>query len=107
MGAITDRVDISLETVKAYLFIDNNHEDTVLEILRQSAITEAETYCNNDFVDVPIPYPIKTWVLRRIARMYEQRAEGKKSEQISGLTSTTWGDNELNELHPYRINPGL
>jgi hypothetical protein len=111
MGAIKERIDLDLDTVKSYLFIDTDHEDAVLEILLKSALEVADQYCNNDFIEhgreLPIPEDIRLWVLQRISRDYHRRSEGKSQEQTSGLGSTTWGEQEFEALQPYRINPGF
>lgn len=111
MGAIRERLDLDLDTVKAYLFIDTKHEDTVLEILLNSALEVADQYCNNPFIEngreLPIPEDVKLWVLQRISRDYHRRSEGKSQEQTSGLGSTTWGEEEFKALHPYRKYPGF
>lgn len=111
MGAIKERINLDLDTVKAYLFIDTDHEDTVIKILLDSALEVADQYCDNPFIEhgleLEIPENITLWVLQRVSRDYHRRSEGKNQEATSGLGSTTWGEEEFEALHPYRKYPGL
>lgn len=57
--------------------------------------------------ELPIPMPIKTWCLQRVARAYQRRTEGLEAEALTGLGSTTWGGDDYSLLGPYRQLVGL
>lgn len=54
-----------------------------------------------------IPEPVKVWVMERVARGYERRVEGVKSEAPGGLGRVDWGEENFDLLDPYRRVPGL
>lgn len=111
MGAVKDRLNIDLAEVKAFLHIDGDNEDVVLQTLVDAAKEAADQFLNNPFTDKggnpqPIPAPVKLWVLKRVARSYERRAEGVVSQRDE-VGAVQWGPEEYAELWPYRRNPGL
>lgn len=72
------KVTLTLTGVKTYLRVDVDEDDELIGDLQASAISEAEEFLNTDFPDaegVPqeAPAPVKTWVLNRIAELYENR----------------------------------
>ena len=106
MGAVTERLDISLEEAKAYFRVDTDLEDEVIVDCVDAAKSEADAYLQNPFVDadgeaLPIPPALKMWVLRRAHHHYVQRVGGVGSESVSGIGSVTYGD-AFTELKPYR-----
>lgn len=106
MGAVTERLDISLEEAKAYFRVDTDLEDAVIMDCVDAAKSEADAYLQNPFVDadgeaLPIPPALKMWVLRRAHHHYVQRVGGVGSESVSGIGSVTYGD-AFTELKPYR-----
>ena len=113
MGAISDRLELSVDEVKSFLreYDDSKEVNTLIKMLIEAAKQAADAYCNNPFLDengeeMPIPTVIKLWCLKWIARNYERRASGLVSEQVSGIGSVSWGEEDYSELHPYRSNPG-
>src|SRR5690606_31130078 len=111
MGAVKDRLNIDLAEVKAFLHIDGDDEDIVLQTLIDAAKEAADGFLNNDFLDAegnpkPIPAAVKLWVLKRVARSYERRAEGVESQRDE-VGAVQWGPEEYAELWPWRRNPGL
>jgi hypothetical protein len=54
-----------------------------------------------------IPDAVAEWVLRRIGRAYERRADGLSAEQISALGAATWGPEEYSALKAYQAFLGL
>jgi Phage gp6-like head-tail connector protein len=124
MGAVLDRLNLAgvgagvtaadeLELVKTHLRIDHTDEDVLLEQFIASAKARADTYLNNPFADgsgapLAIPIPVAQWVLERVARSYERRAEGLTSVGIGGLSgNTVWGEDEYGLLEQYRLIPGF
>lgn len=118
--AVQDRLALTLEEVKAYLRIDADDEDALLEELAEAAKASADAFLNNPFtdsdgVDEPIPDDVKLWVLRRVAFLYEQRVENVRADVLTGVGTVDYGraisdrggslDYAL--IRPYRLNPGL
>ena len=119
--AVVDRLTVTLAETKLYLRVDHDDEDNLLTELVDSAKSSADQFLNNPFTDSagnprPIPLDVKTWVLRRVAFLYEQRIETLKADAIPGAGTTDFGsrtadsgntslDYSLLRLH--RLNPGL
>lgn len=106
MGAVTERLDISLEEAKAYFRVDADLEDEVIMGCLDAAKSEADAYLQNPFVDadgqvLPIPPALKMWVLKRAHYHYTQRVGGVSNESVSGIGSVAYGD-AFAELRPYR-----
>ncbi|HUW57738.1 MAG TPA: hypothetical protein VMZ92_13950 [Planctomycetota bacterium] len=57
--------------------------------------------------ELAIPEPVATWVLQRVGRGYVRRTEGMERESTSGLGSADWGEENFDQLDPYRLSPGL
>jgi len=78
---------------------------------RVTAITAASAYASLlvEYVrtEGPIPEPIATWVLQRVARGYERRVEGVKAEAVTGQGRTDWGEEDFALLNRYRVFWGL
>lgn len=120
MSPVQDRLTLSLEDVKNYLRIDGSEEDALLEELTASAKAAADAFLNNPFTNPDgterdIPEPVRSWCLRRVSLLYEQRVEGMRADNVSGLGSADYG-RALSDTHgpldyslirPYRRNPGL
>uniref|UniRef100_A0A7C2W724 Phage gp6-like head-tail connector protein n=2 Tax=Thermorudis TaxID=1649508 RepID=A0A7C2W724_9BACT len=112
MGAVKDRLTVTLEEAKAWLRIDDDADDTLIVSLIEAAKEAADAYLDNPFTDasgspVPIPAAVKTWVLQRVARLYQRRIEGVTAEQVSGVGSVTYGEDDFSLLWPYRRIPGF
>ena len=106
MGAVTERLDISLEEAKAYFRVDSDVEDEVIADCVDAAKSEADAYLQNPFMDangeaLPIPSALKMWVLKRAHHHYTQRVGGVSNESVSGIGSVAYGD-AFAELKPYR-----
>lgn len=118
--AVQDRLTLDPVEVKAYLRVEHDEEDALLEELVKGAKASADAFLNNPFQDAsgadePIPDDIKLWVLRRVAFLYEQRVENVRADVLSGVGTVDYGraisdrggslDYAL--IRPYRLNPGL
>ncbi len=118
--AVQDRLHISLEAAKAYLRVEHDEEDNLIDQLVTAAKASADAFLNNRFqaadgYEEPIPEDIRTWVLRRTAFLYEQRVENLRADTQSGVGTADYGraisdrgdslDYAL--IRPYRLNPGL
>jgi hypothetical protein len=106
VGAVTERLDISLEEAKAYFRVDSDVEDEVIADCVDAAKSEADAYLQNPFVDADgeallIPSALKMWVLKRAHYHYTQRVGGVSNESVSGIGSVAYGD-AFAELKPYR-----
>lgn len=72
------QVTLTLTGIKAYLRVDADEDDGLITDLQASAMSDAEEFLNTDFpnaegVPQEAPAPVKTWVLNRIAELYENR----------------------------------
>lgn len=112
MGAVVDRLSLTLSEVKEYLKVDGNSEDVTLATLLAAAKDAADLYLNNDFVDstgdpLDIPAVVKLWVLQYCGRFYEARSSGLKESDVTDLGVSTWGDLDFGPLRKYRKYPGF
>ena len=118
--AVQDRLTLDLAEVKAYLRVEHDEEDALLEELVKGAKASADAFLNNPFQDAsgapePIPDDVKLWVLRRVAFLYEQRVENVRSDQLQGVGQVDYGRLAMETartldytlIRPYRLNPGL
>lgn len=118
--AVQDRLSVTTEEAKFYLRVDASDEDTLISELVNSAKAAADAFLNNTFttstgVEEDIPDDIKTWVLRRVAYLYEQRVENVRADQVAGVglvdygraMSDRGGTVDYALIRPYRLNPGL
>lgn len=111
-SAVYGRLIVTLVEMKNYLRVSHEEDDEYIADLINAAKEDADNYLNNPFEDaegeeLDIPLTVKRWVMARVARQYERRAEGLSSESISGLNSIAWGKEEYSAIQQYRINPGL
>ena len=107
MGAVTERLDISLEEAKAYFRVDSDVEDEVIADCVDAAKSEADAYLQNPFMDangeaLPIPSALKMWVLKRAHHHFVQRVGGVTGESIAGIGSVSYREDAFAELRPYR-----
>ena len=118
--AVQTRLNVTTEEAKAYLRVDGDDEDALIEELVKAAKASADAFLNNPFQDASgapelIPDDVKLWVLRRVAYLYEQRVENVRADVLTGVGTTDYGraisdrggslDYAL--IRPYRLNPGL
>lgn len=104
--ALKDKITLTLEEVKAFLHIDHDAEDVVLQRMLSAAANAAEQYLNHDFGDDPVPEEVEIWVLNRVARQFQRRGEGLHHESFEGHTQI-WDAEEYRDLWPYRKLPGV
>lgn len=118
--AVTDRLNVTLADAKLHLRVDHNDEDTLIQDFIDSAKASADRYLNNPFTDrdgspLPMPIVIKTWVLRRVTFLYEQRVENLRADTVPGAgtidygarTGDAAGSVDYALIQPWRLNPGL
>lgn len=117
--AVQDRLNVTLEEAKTYLRVDADDEDTLIESLIGEAKTSADAFLNNPFTDSSganedIPADIKSWVLRRVSFLYENRVENLVIDTVANVGSADYGGRRAQAssldyalIRPYRLNPGL
>lgn len=97
---------ITIEQIKAWLKIEHDLENDILENLREFASYEAFNFTQNDFeelnesgelVEKPIPFNVKLACLLLISYMYENR----------GDDPTQLPFNVMKMLYPYKKLVGL
>lgn len=79
------KINLNLEEIKTFLRVENNLEDDLIQSLQKAAKNEAESFLNTDFHEYDedgnlikeneAPEEVKTWILNRIAVLYENRGE--------------------------------
>lgn len=99
---------ITMAEIKAWLKIEHDIDDDILENLREFASYEAFNFMQNNFeetnengelVNVPIPFNIKLACLLLIAHMYEHRGDDNNKNELPL--------NILKLLYPYKKLVGL
>lgn len=121
--AVQERLNVTVAEAKAYLRLETDEEDDLLEVLIDAAKASADAFLNNPFVgmvagvpvEVAIPPDVKTWVLRRVAFLYEQRVENLRADVLTGVGTADYGraigdkggSLDYSLIRPYRLNPGL
>ena len=97
---------ITLEELKAWLKVEHNLDDLILDNLKDAAVNEAFNYTQNDFreynelgelVQMPIPFNFKLACYMLVAYLYENR----------GDLENTLPHNSRNLLEPYKKLVGL
>lgn len=118
MGAVTTRLTVTTAEAKHYLRVDHDEDDALITELIAAAKASADAFLNNPFTardgtPNPIPLDVKTWVLRRVAFLYEQRVENLALETLAGVGTADYGARlqqaplDYSLIRPYRLNPGL
>lgn len=118
MGAVVDRLTVTLDETKLFLRVDHDEDDALIADLIVAAKSSADAFLNNRFVTasgtpLSIPPEVKTWVLRRVAFLYEQRVENLMSDTLAGVGTADYGARlataplDYSLIRPYRLNPGL
>lgn len=118
--AVQERLTITVDEAKRHLRVDGSDDDLLIEEFITSAKASADQFLNNPFQAsdgtlLPIPQPVKTWCLRRVALLSEQRVEGLRADAVTALGSTdfgraisdTGGSTDFSLIRPFRLNPGL
>lgn len=119
-GAVTDRLTVTLTEAKAYLRVDHDEDDALITGLIEAAKSSADAFLNNPFqasdgTAKPIPPEIKTWVLRRVSYLYENRVENLVTDQLAGVGAVDYAGRRAGEaatldyslIRQHRLNPGL
>jgi Phage gp6-like head-tail connector protein len=97
---------ITIEQIKAWLKIEHDLENDILENLREFASYEAFNFIQNNFeeldengelVEKPIPFNVKLACLLLISYMYENRGDEPNAMPI----------NIVKMLYPYKKMVGL
>lgn len=81
---MTLQVTFTGTEIADYLRVDPTQESGTINILKVSAMDEAEQFLNTDFsidgVDKEAPAIVKEWVLNRIAEKFENRGKPTKPD---------------------------
>lgn len=119
MGAVTDRLTVTLTEAKRYLRVDHDEDDTLITDLIAAAKSSADAFLNNPFeardgTPEAIPPEIKTWVLRRISYGYENRVENLVIDQVASVGMADYGGRrqqassiDMSLIRQHRLSPGL
>lgn len=68
------KLDLSTEELKIYLRVEHNADDKLIEKFKKAAISELDSFLNNDFSDYQEQPPeLEIWVMNRVATYYENR----------------------------------
>lgn len=113
MSTLYEILDIDLADVKAYLRVDHDDDDSLLDLLVKSACDYAEEFLNWDDLDDKtkddIPAAVELACVRMVASWYEQRRDDVTSETVEGysysIDDIPWSARNL--LIQYRRFPNL
>lgn len=99
MGAVADRATTTIQHVKDYIGINGTDHDALLTILLNAAKSDADDFLGNDFeddegVELDIPAKVERWLLKEVARDWENKPAGLKSENHSALGPVTWAERD-------------
>lgn len=107
LTADADPNQITMDTIKSWIRVEHDLDNTMLSNLRFVAVNEAFNYTQNDFnhidditgelVDDPIPFNVVMACLMLIAYLYENRGESQ----------TALPHNCMKLLNPYKKLVGL
>lgn len=111
VSAVKDNFQYDRKMMSDFLQVEiSDSEDNLLELMFEAAKEDADSICNNPFEDsdglVSIPAAVKMWVLRRTARLWENRTSGIASEGDT-TGNVVWKDDDYRDLLRYRIEPGF
>lgn len=105
--------DVDVEAVKAHLRIDNDKYDLSLGFMLAGIKGQADAYCNNpDFADWGgvVPAQVRWWILKACLAIYERpnmhSIRQDIWEQGADYFEFIW-DDYIEDLKPYRIEPGF
>lgn len=124
MGAVQDRLDVTLDELKNYLGIpvDEDDDDLILGLMLDAAKEAADAFLNNPFeeldgdgevVERPIPSMVKAGVIQWAAFNAVHRDPTITSRRASALAesyaSKAEGDMNVRRTFwaPFRLMPGL
>ena len=105
---LKDNVSISIELAKQWCRIDptDTSEDNTVHKLIDGACNKAQRYMNNEFTVGEVPADVEIWILKQVAKDYENRIPGVTSENIGGTSTSHSEDEEQKEMEkallPYR-----
>lgn len=117
-SAVQDRLNLTPAEALHYLRVDDTEDEALVTDLLEGAKASADAFLNNPFTDadgndLPIPAAVKSWVLRRVAMLYEQRIEGARGDEVHSLGRVDYGmrdemgSADMALIRSFRRNPGL
>ena len=111
MGAIQDRLTITLDEAKAHLKISTSTAqlDTNLTNAVSAVKDLADAFCQNDFLDedgvtqLPIPDAVRLWCLQILHRFTVMPASNVKEAQLADVGRLIWNEClDYTLIHTYR-----
>lgn len=117
MGAVVDRLSITLPEAKVLLEMDptDSSRDTLLELLIDAGKELADAYLNNLFLDedeveLPIPAPIKLGLIDFLRNELDRPPEGAVYVKTGDVAvryrdGNEFSDTTLRHWTPYRFPP--
>jgi hypothetical protein len=116
MGAIQDRLTLSLEETKRFLRLplSETTHDSSLQLLMASVVQAADLYCNNDFedddgVELDIPELVKLGCLVWMDAEFKKRPPGVRSHRAGDVAITydlsVVPTEVVRHWQPYRLHP--
>jgi hypothetical protein len=114
------QINFEQEEIHDFLRVDLGVDDLIIDVLKESALVEAESFLNTDFSSTTVttvtdangvdtdtititrndaPGPVKLWVLQRMAQLYEMRQLGTLS------FGKTYQKLDYTLLEPFRVYP--
>lgn len=93
-------MNINLEDAKAYLRVDLEHDDALIESLLLAAKQSVYDYLNRSYDDAEIPAPVRAAILMLTADIYELR---EVNSDVALYQNKTY----FRLLNPYRLVEAL
>jgi Phage gp6-like head-tail connector protein len=94
--AISERSTTDLEALKAFLGVNGDADDELLENLLAEVKSMADDYSDNDYLDaddaeLEIPRKVELWIKTTCARYYSFRENGVTAQSLIGVGDATLG----------------
>tara|TARA_Y100000593_G_scaffold81692_1_gene152963 strand:- start:675 stop:1043 length:369 start_codon:yes stop_codon:yes gene_type:complete len=115
MGAVTDRLTLTLSEVKDYVGVSDSSEDDFLNTLITAVKQAADLYLNNPFLDsagvaADIPDLVKLGCFVWISREFQRRTPGVTMARAGELAEKYASEEEIGHdvrrhWQPYRKHP--
>ena len=104
--------DITVSVLKQYCRIDNDDYDVSLGFMLDGIKSQADAYCQSNFVDEGgvVPAQVKLWILKAALALYERPNMHSTREDVweqgANYTEFDW-DKYIEDLKGYRREPGF
>jgi len=94
---MTLEIDFTLDELKNFIRVEHNADDFLIPRFKNSAISEVDSYLNNDFEGLIIPPDVALWIMNRTASYYENRGNVPKPDfsSVERYRKYPFGNDEI------------